>query len=544
MAIYWPSIGHLIGRLLAIYWPNTGCHKTHRQTMKVTDNKKVTELIVKIVNAANDKVTSVDVHRVIERRIRDKPPSYRTVRRILKALAEQGVITRTGKNRHTKYQRLAETPTQDAVDTVGIEIPVSAEGKGVQAYVRRPVHGREPVGYRPEFLEGYIPNHSCYLPDTIRRDLSLIGEIRKPAPTGSMYQPETVSRLLVDLSWASSRLEGNTYSRADTENLIEKGIYAEGKDKHEANMILNHKRAIEMLLENADSLDYNMYTFQGLHGLLSLNLMGDPADSGRLRQKIVEIGGSVYRPLGFPQQVEDYFRMFLDKAKDIEDPFEQSFFTMVHLPYLQPFTDVNKRTARLGANIPLIKNRLCPLSFIDVPERDYIEGNLGVYELNDTSLLKDVYVWAYERSCRRYNQIRERDRAGDPDPFMFRYGGALSSVVGRIVKEQLEPTDECIAGLAQGQVPANDTRQFVDLVNAELRNLHMGHLIRNGISVDEFTAWKQGLKSFAKVQETAATVKPHDIYRELDLGPGDESVPPAAEAKSAVAGIIRQKHGR
>ncbi|MCY3751768.1 MAG: Fic family protein, partial [Gammaproteobacteria bacterium] len=106
-------------------------------------------------------------------------------------------------------------------------------------------------------------------------------------------------------------------------------------------------------------------------------------------------------------------------------------------------------------------------------------------------LLKDVYVWAYERSCRRYNQIRERDRAGDPDPFMFRYGGALSSVVGRIVKEQLEPTDECIAGLAQGQVPANDTRQFVDLVNAELRNLHMGHLIRNGISVDEFTAWKQ-----------------------------------------------------
>lgn len=246
--------------------------------MKATYNKTETKLIVKIVNAANDKMTSVDVHRAMERRMRDKAPSYRTVRRILAALAEQGVIARTGKYRHTKYQRLAETPKQDAVDTAGLESPVSAEGGAVRMYVRRPMHEREPVGYKREFLEGYVPNHSCYLPDTIRRDLSLMGEIRDTAPVGSTYQPETVSRLLVDLSWASSRLEGNTYSRADTENLIEKGIYAEGKDRHEANMILNHKRAIEMLLENAESLDYNMYTFQGLHGLLSLNLLGDPGD--------------------------------------------------------------------------------------------------------------------------------------------------------------------------------------------------------------------------------------------------------------------------
>lgn len=89
-------------------------------------------------------------------------------------------------------------------------------------------------------------------------------------------------------------------------------------------------------------------------------MLGDPNDSGQLREKIVEMGGSVYRPLGFPQQVEECFRLVLDKAREIEDPFEQAFFAMAHVPYLQPFTDVNKRTARLGANIPLIKNRLCP----------------------------------------------------------------------------------------------------------------------------------------------------------------------------------------
>ena len=352
------------------------------------------------------------------------------------------------------------------------------------------MQARKQIEYQRDFLEEYIPNHTVYLPDNIRRDLYLMGDIRESAPVGSTYHPETVNRLLIELSWASSRLEGNTYSLIDTRNLFESGVFAEGKDRKEATMILNHKRAIEMLLEGAQDIDFNMYTFLSLHGLLSENLMGDPQDCGRLRQKIVEIGGSVYRPLGFPQQVEECFRLFLDKARDIEDPFEQAFFTMVHIPYLQPFTDVNKRTARLGANIPLIKNKLCPLSFIDVPERDYIEGYLGVYELTQTSLLQDVFVWAYEQSCRQYNVIK--DPSVEPDPFRFKYTSLLHSVTGQIIRNRLDATDACITGLAQGQVADEETGEFISLVNAELENLHKGHLRRYRVSLDEFNAWKQG----------------------------------------------------
>ena len=87
---------------------------------------------------------------------------------------------------------------------------------------------------------------------------------------------------------------------------------------------------------------------------------------------------------------------------------------MVHIPYLQPFIDVNKRVSRPGANIPLIRHNLCPLSFIDVPERAYVEGTLGVYELTNIDLLRDVFVWAYERSCQRYIAIRAT--AAEPDP--------------------------------------------------------------------------------------------------------------------------------
>ena len=92
---------------------------------------------------------------------------------------------------------------------------------------------------------------------------------------------------------------------------------------------------------------------------------------------------------------------------------------MVHLPYLQPFDDVNKRTSRLSANIPLIRENLSPLSFVDVPEQAYIDGLLGVYELNQIELLRDVFVWAYERSCARYSAVRQP--LGEPDKFRLRY---------------------------------------------------------------------------------------------------------------------------
>ena len=96
----------------------------------------------------------------------------------------------------------------------------------------------------------------------------------------------------------------------------------------------------------------------------------------------VGIAKTVYHPLAVPQLIEECFQHILDTAAAIADPFEQSFFAMVHLPYLQPFEDVNKRVSRLAANIPLIRHNLCPLSFVDVPERAYIDGILGVYELN------------------------------------------------------------------------------------------------------------------------------------------------------------------
>ena len=157
--------------------------------------------------------------------------------------------------------------------------------------------------------------------------------------------------------------------------MIDLGIVSEEKNAKDAQMILNHKATIEFLIESANKMEISRYIILNLHALLSDNLVSDRA-CGSLRSIPVIIGKSTYSPLSIPQLIHDNFEKLIEKANAINDPFEQAFFLMVHLPYLQPFEDVNKRTSRLAANIPLIKKNLFPLSFIDFNEKDYINGLL------------------------------------------------------------------------------------------------------------------------------------------------------------------------
>jgi Fic family protein len=165
---------------------------------------------------------------------------------------------------------------------------------------------------------------------------------------------------------------------------------------------------------------------------------------------------------------------------------------MAHLPYLQPFEDVNKRVSRLAANIPLIRHNLCPLSFIDVPELAYVEAMLGVYELNRIELLRDVFVWAYERSCQQYLAIRQE--LVPPDTFRLRYRQALSETVKAIVLHQHHPTKETVSAVIPSSVVEEDHDKFVKLVLEEFENLHEGNAIRFGIRPLEFAAWQEKAK--------------------------------------------------
>ena len=242
---------------------------------------------------------------------------------------------------------------------------------------------------------------------------------------------------------------------------------------------------------SASDIGFNRYTILNLHAFLSNNLLPDPQASGRLRNKIVGIGQSTYMPLAAPAVIDECFNEILAKAAAIQDPFEQAFFVLVQLPYLQPFEDVNKRVSRLAANVPLIKRNLSPLSFVDVPDTLYKDAMLSVYELNRTELARDVFVWAYERSARRYAAIRQS--IGQPDPFRIRYREDLRNAVASVIRQQL-PKDQAskwIEDWSHEHVLAEDRARFIEVVESNLIGLHEGNYARFKVRPSEYYAWKQ-----------------------------------------------------
>lgn len=281
----------------------------------------------------------------------------------------------------------------------------------------------------------------------------------------------------------------NTYSLLDTERLIEKGETDNTKSAVEAQMILNHKDAIEFMVEAAPEIGFNNYTIRNLHAMLANNLLSDPEAPGRLRIIPIGITGSVFTPLAIPQLISEFFDLILTKASEINNPFEQSFFTMVHLPYLQPFDDVNKRVSRLSANIPFIKNNYSPLSFTDVPDDIYMQGILGVYELNDITLLKDVFMWGYERSTARYAVVRQS--LGEPNPFRLKYRNEIRESINSIISGTM--TSKMAADYIKtraNKLPAEDRDPFTKALETELLALHDGNFARYRVSPDEFKRWR------------------------------------------------------
>ncbi|SHI50665.1 Fic/DOC family protein [Rubritalea squalenifaciens DSM 18772] len=416
----------------------------------------------------------------------------RTLQRRIDYLCDQGLLEPRGEGRGRRYLVPAVTVDNTVPAAKASTVDrgwLGPESTEIRRLVSLPPSKRQPVGYDPSFLESYQPNVTFYLPQKTRSHLVEIGQVGITDLPAGTYLRQILDRLLIDLSWNSSRLEGNTYSLLETQRLLELGESADGKATQEAQMILNHKEAIEMLAEQSEEIGFNRYTVCNLHALLSNNLLSDPAACGRIRSRPVGISGTVFHPLEVPQQIEEYFQLILDKAEAIKDPFETAFFVMVQLPYLQAFEDVNKRVSRLAANIPMIKYNFCPLSFVDIEADDYINALIGVYELQRIEYLRDVFVWAYERSALRYNAVRQS--LGDPDPFRLKYRSQIGRFVREIVQSSLDASEAIrwIQQHATTEIPEEDYTQFIETVETELLSLHEGNIARFRLRPGEFANW-------------------------------------------------------
>jgi Fic family protein len=450
--------------------------------------------ILSAVQRHDDNVASLgDITEAMEPK-----PAPRTLQYRLKHLVSEGRLIKEGEGRWAKYRLPAAkaavegaVPPPKATADEERVVPLSSSSTEIRRYLGQPLAARKPVGYNREFLDSYRPNETYYLSQEERGRLAEVGTPNFAAEGAGTYAKQILTRLLIDLSWNSSRLEGNTYSLLDTKRLIEFGQEAEGRDRLEAQMIINHKDAITFLVDAAEEIGFNRYTILNLHGILAHNLLADESAAGRLRHIAVGIEKSTFHPLEVPQLIEECFNRMLATAGAIEDPFEQALFIMVQMPYLQPFDDVNKRVSRLSANIPFIKRNLSPLSFTDVPRSLYTDAVLGVYELNKVDLLKDVFIWAYGRSAERYAAVRQS--LGEPDPFRFKHSAALRQIVSEVVRGSMDRkrATAYIAQWAEANIAADERERFREVAEAELLGMHEGNFARYQIRPSEFDAWRK-----------------------------------------------------
>jgi DNA-binding transcriptional ArsR family regulator len=273
-----------------------------------------------------------------------------TINRDLRDLLAAGFLEKRGDGRSTRYLATAATEAALRALPAGAQAPAgsgglqwSAAAQHLVEALRAPLGTRTSVGYDSGFVSSYIPNQSSLLPPQLATDLYDAGRSQDQQPAGT-YAREVLEQLLIDLSWSSSRLEGNNKSLLDTKELFELGQQGGPLDE-DTLMLLNHKSAIEYMVDAVPTEGITVPVIVDLQAKLMRDLLRDSRDIGSIRRRVVNIDGSVYTPSSIPSLLEETLNAIVDKVRNIRNPVEAAFFLWVNLAYA--FADVQKARPRI-----------------------------------------------------------------------------------------------------------------------------------------------------------------------------------------------------
>lgn len=347
---------------------------------KLTERElKILEFIKKNKRAGNAEIADYLTSVAIE-------ASRITVIRSVNALIKAGLIERKGEGRSVYYEEKLVSPLLYYFDP--------------ERYFKKSTDERRVAFERFNFE--IFDNVGEIFPESELEELKNLNDdyaerIKKLPPAIIKKEFE---RLTVELSWKSSQIEGNTYSLIDTEILIKENKEAEGHKKEEAVMILNHKKALDYILENRDN--FKNLTLRKIEDVHSLIVDGLSIAKG-LRKKAVGITGTKYRPLDNEYQIKEVMEKMIEFVnKKLADPFSKAIFTMLMLSYIQPFEDGNKRTSRLLGNAVLLSSGACPLSYRSINEADYKKAVVLFYEQNSARFFKELFVEQFKFAVENY----------------------------------------------------------------------------------------------------------------------------------------------
>lgn len=316
-----------------------------------------------------------------------KAPSDSTMKRLLSAAVKEGNIETAGRGPATKYKL-----TPQAHVTMPLDLAT---------YFDKDIDEREvQESFNFDLIRDVLPNVEIFTKEELEVLNAAQMEFEKNTEgmTELEYRKE-MERLGVDLSWKSSQIEGNTYSLLETERLLKDKQTASGKTKEEAIMLLNHKDALDFVLDIPDYLkELSVHRIEDIHSILTKELEVDR----NIRHRRVGITGTNYRPLDNEFQIREALEDTCTLVNGKDNVFEKAFLTLVLLSYIQAFVDGNKRTARITSNAILIANGYCPISFRTVDSIDYKKAMLMFYEQNNIAAFKKIFIEQFLFAVKTY----------------------------------------------------------------------------------------------------------------------------------------------
>ena len=316
-----------------------------------------------------------------------KAPSDSTMKRLLSAAVKEGNIETAGRGPATKYKL-----TPQAHVTMPLDLAT---------YFDKDIDEREvQESFNFDLIRDVLPKVEIFTKEELEvlNDAQMEFEKNTEGMTELEYRKE-MERLGVDLSWKSSQIEGNTYSLLETERLLKDKQTASGKTKEEAIMLLNHKDALDFVLDIPDYLkELSVHRIEDIHSILTKELEVDR----NIRHRRVGITGTNYRPLDNEFQIREALEDTCTLVNGKDNVFEKAILTLVLLSYIQAFVDGNKRTARITSNAILIANGYCPISFRTVDSIDYKKAMLMFYEQNNIAAFKKIFIEQFLFAVKTY----------------------------------------------------------------------------------------------------------------------------------------------
>lgn len=313
--------------------------------------------------------------------------SYKTLTRYLTTLVSKRLVSFDGEGKGRKYSISKEYQ---------IIYPIDIEQYFEKSFIDRDIKG----GFNFDLINTLLKGAKLFTDDELEELDKLQESYNKNiSKLTDVEYKKALEHLSIDLAWKSSEIEGNAYTLLETEFLIIEQRTAGGKSLKDANMLLNHKEAIDFLITNPAYLkQLTVANIEDIHSILIANL----GVKRNIREGIVNVKGTKYKPLDNMHQIKEAVQDMCDLINSLENVFEKALLALVLISYIQAFGDGNKRTARIVSNGILMQNKFCPISFITIDSVEYKKAMLIFYEQNNLAAFKNIFIEQFKYSAITY----------------------------------------------------------------------------------------------------------------------------------------------